>query len=199
MTRLLIAFIIFFPHPQLPVQPAWQSSESLPSLSALKLSDAENRSIIAKILSVDGSDACGNHPGCLGESNFRAEHIDLGEGAENGLAVLGNYEYPSVLCGGTGNCATWFLRKVVNQWNLIIGRPPDRTIERPESRCANARTCEPAPWPAAFVLLEGKHNGLKDIAFATNRGGLQMGYEVWEFNGTRYVVNSNRKSPVLLQ
>ena len=188
------------PSPHLPAQTSWQSS--MPPLEALELSDSEESAIISSIVSFEPPDACGDQPGCIGQMDFRAEYIDLGEGVKNGLAVRGNSGPPgrTIFCGATGNCATWFFRKVANQWNLIIGKPPDRAIESsPKMGCDNSNTCEPVPWPAEFSLLESRSNGLKDIVMATNAGGAgNLSYAVWEFNGTRYILNTSRNPPILL-
>lgn len=187
------------PSPHLPAQTSWQSS--MPPLEALKLSDSEESAIISSIVSFEPSDACGDQPGCVGQRDFRAEYIDLGEGAQNGLTVRGNDVAPdrAIFCGATGNCATWFFRKVGSQWNLIIGKPPDRTIEHPEVGCDNSTACEPVPWPAEFSVLESRSNGLKDIVMATNAGGAgNLSHSVWEFDGTRYILNASRNPSILL-
>jgi hypothetical protein len=193
LTLPALALILLFPQLQLPARYSWQTSAGMQTLEDMQLSEPEKRSLLASVVTTDGSDAdlisCDKHGGCLQESDLRAQHIDLGEGSQNGLVVLGHYKPGDfVLCGPTGNCETVLFRKAGAEWKPIIGKPPDRTIELSDTRCSNARTCEPAPWAAAFALLESRHEGLRDIALVEVYRGQGLSYTVWEFNGTRYVL-----------
>jgi hypothetical protein len=92
-----------------------------------------------------------------------ARRVDMGEGADHGLVLQGNDR----LCGGTGNCATWFFRKEGTDWKLL----------EPKNY---------APQVSEFGFLSLKHNDLNDLVVAYQDSSGTETIELLEFNGSVY-------------
>lgn len=119
------------------------------------LSEGEIASVVALI----GVDA----------DQVQARRVDMGEGLENGLVVQGN----SIgLCGATGNCDTWFLRKSGGMWQFAVS--------------TNGSGAESGFYVAVFAFVPPKHNGLFEMITMGRGGGFQYPFEVWWFDGTKY-------------
>ncbi len=133
------------------------SSHSGQTLASMGLSEGE----IARITEISGVDA----------SAVLARHVDMGEGADNGLAVQGN---GLDLCGATGNCASWFFRKAGGQWQLAA----------PDSPGLGEST---GVFVAMFAFVPPKHNGFFEMILMNHLSVAEYPFEVWWFDGTKYV------------
>jgi hypothetical protein len=133
-------------------------------ITAIGLSQNELTEVLSTVLRYDfvkESDV--RSPTAL-KKELLARHVDMGEGANNGLVVQGTSE----LCGGTGNCVTWFFRKSGAKWQLLpLARryPPDS---------------------AAFAFISPKHNGLLDLVLVRHMSADDAPVDVWQFNGAKY-------------
>ncbi len=94
------------------------------------------------------------------EKELLARRVDMGEGANNGLVVLG----ANGLCGGTGNCISCFFRRSHGKWQLVLD----------------------GPLAGAFAFIPPKHTGLLNLLLITHLGGGEAPTDIWKFNGTRY-------------
>jgi hypothetical protein len=103
-----------------------------------------------------------------------ARRIDMGEGLENGLVIQGN---GNELCGATGNCDTWFLRKSAGEWQFSVST----NGSRPES----------GMYVAMFGFVPPKHNGLLEMITIGRGGGFQYPFEVWWFDGAKYAPHAD--------
>ncbi len=100
-------------------------------------------------------------------------HLDIGVGADNGLAIQGA---GGMLCGGTGNCQIWFFSKSGKTWKLLplaAGPPAEGALA------------------SMFASVPPKHNGLYELVLCTHAGGGLMSIEQWWFDGTRYLSREN--------
>lgn len=135
------------------VKENWHLSHKGTPISQIGLGQKEVSTILSKV----GVDA----------KAVLAWRVDMGEGGENGLVVQGNDD----LCGATGNCQTWFFRKVDRDWQPLTGDwgpDPDTLV-------------------AAFAFLPPKHNGLDELVIVTHPGRV----EVWWYDKAKQKYLSN--------
>src|SRR5690348_17167821 len=77
------------------------------------------------------------------ETELRARRVDLG--TEPGLVLQGT----NLLCGGTGNCQIFVLRKVNQRWTSLFGN-------------------EQAPIGEGYLFGPKARNGIKDLTVVVN-------------------------------
>ena len=94
------------------------------------------------------------------ESELRVRRISLGE--SSGLVLQGT----KLLCGATGNCQTWVLRRAGNQWRWLF-----------ESQ---------APIASMFGFATEASNGIKNFVVVANSSASDSKYVVYKFDGKFY-------------
>lgn len=103
-----------------------------------------------------------------------ARHVDMGEGADNGLVLAGS---DISVCGATGNCATWFFRKVAGKWQFVVsGEGPGG---------------DSSMFTDIFGFVPPKHNGLFEMITMANVSAGESPFAVWWFDGTKYTVHAS--------
>lgn len=95
------------------------------------------------------------------ESELRVRRVNMG-GIEEGLVVQGS----TLLCGGTGNCATFLLRRVNSKWIAMFD--------------------EQAPIASGFGFGPESNNGLKNFVISANQSADLEKYTVYKFDGKLY-------------
>lgn len=95
------------------------------------------------------------------ESELRVRRIILG-GIEEGLVLQGT----TLLCGGTGNCETFVLRRVNSKWIAMFDGQ--------------------APVASGFGFAQESSNGLKNFVIAANQSAESEKYAVYKFDGKLY-------------
>ena len=125
------------------------------TLAAAKLSPGEVREIIAGVeqSAYDTPDSW--------EKELRVRRVNLGSGP--GLVVRGT----SLLCGATGNCQMWLLRKVDGRWVSLFG-------------------ADEAPVAEGFQLGPDSTNGVKDLAISANISAAGEKRTTYKFDGKVY-------------
>lgn len=123
--------------------------------SAARLSAKESAEIITII-----QDSAFDTPDSW-RRELRARRVSLGDAP--GLIVEGS----NLLCGGTGNCQLWVLRKVGQKWvSLFVG--------------------EQAPLAESFRLGPTSSHGIKDLTIAANSGAEHVEVVTYRFDGRAY-------------
>ena len=95
------------------------------------------------------------------ESELRVRRVILG-GVEEGLVLQG----ATLLCGGTGNCETFVLRRVNSKWIAMFD--------------------EQAPLASGFGFGPESSNGLKNFVIAANQSAESEKYTIYKFDGKLY-------------
>jgi len=95
------------------------------------------------------------------ESELRVRRVILG-GVEEGLVLQGT----TLLCGGTGNCETFVLRRVNSKWIAMFD--------------------EQAPVASGFGIGPESSNGIKNLVIATNQSADLDKYTIYKFDGKLY-------------
>jgi hypothetical protein len=144
-------------HPP-PIEDMYVSWKGQP-ITEIGLSPRELTDVLSKVLRTGMDDEDLRSPAAL-KKELQARHVEMGYGADNGLVVNGRSE----LCGGTGNCATWFFRRSQAKWRLVLD----------------------GSWPAAFAFIPPKHSGLLDLVLVMHLNAGEAPTDVWQFNGIRY-------------
>lgn len=94
-------------------------------------------------------------------SELRIRRVDLGGGP--GLVAQGS----QLLCGATGNCQVFVLRRVGDRWIPLFGD-------------------DQAPVGDGFQFGPGATHGLKDLTITTNRSADVVRRVTYQFDGERY-------------
>ena len=102
------------------------------------------------------------------EEELLATHLDMGEGRENGLVVQGSEN----LCGATGNCAMWFLRKIDGKWKLLKFEDEDF-----------------GTLVSMFEAVPPKHSGLYELILGSHFNAFEVPFVQLWFDGKKYVVH----------
>lgn len=92
---------------------------------------------------------------------LRVRRVDLGH--VPGLVVQGT----NLLCGGTGNCQLWVLRKVAGKWTSLFAS-------------------EQAPIAEGFSLGPTVTHGVKDLTIISNEGADISDRVIYKFDGKAY-------------
>ena len=95
------------------------------------------------------------------ETELRVRRVVLG-GVEEGLVLQGT----TLLCGGTGNCETFLLRRVNSKWIAMFD--------------------EQAPIASGFGFASESSNGLKNFVIAANQSAETEKYAIYKFDGKLY-------------
>ena len=93
------------------------------------------------------------------EKELRVGRVDLG--GSPGLIVRGT----DLLCGATGNCQMWVLRKINDKWVSLF---------------------EEAPIADAFTFGPSVTNEIKDLTVTTNLSADNVERTAYKFDGTLY-------------
>ena len=125
------------------------------SFSAARLTAKESAQIIAAI-----QDSAYDVPDSW-ESELRVRRVDLGAGP--GLVVEGT----NLLCGATGNCQIWVLRKIDNKWVSLFAT-------------------EQATIAEGVKLGPTLTRGIKDLIIVANMGGQSSHRITYKFDGKAY-------------
>jgi hypothetical protein len=144
-----------------PIQDMYVSWEGQP-IGEIGLKPKEMTDLLSTLLSTSrhGPVADLRSPDAL-EKEVLARHVDMGEGAENGLDVHGRGQ----LCGASGNCATWlFRRSHATTWQLVLDEQ----------------------WPGAFAFIPPKHNRLSNLVLVMHLSADEAPTDIWQFNGTKF-------------
>jgi hypothetical protein len=123
--------------------------------SAARLSAKESAEIIAAI-----RDSAFDTPESW-KRELRARRVSLGSAP--GLIVEGS----NLLCGGTGNCQLWVLRKAGQKWVSLFGS-------------------DQAPLAESFRLGPTSTHGIKDLTVAANSGAEHVEVVTYRFDGKAY-------------
>ena len=103
------------------------------------------------------------------EEELLATHLDLGEGAENGLVVQGSEK----LCGATGNCQMWFFRKLAGKWTQV-------KFEDDEGSGVLA---------SMYAAVAPKHDGLYELILGSHFNAFEVPLAQLWFDGKKYVLH----------
>jgi hypothetical protein len=103
------------------------------------------------------------------DKELRARRIHLGDA--EGLIVQGT----RLLCGATGNCQIWVLRKSNGRWVSLFGK-------------------EQAPIASGFRFGPGSSHGIKDFRIITHLGGQRDSSARYRFDGKYYRATKDRTS-----
>ena len=95
------------------------------------------------------------------ETELRARRVDLG--TEPGLVLQGT----NLLCGGTGNCQIFVLRKVNQRWTSLFGN-------------------EQAPIGEGYFFGPKAANGIKDLTVVANDSFDHTSRVKYRFDGVAY-------------
>jgi len=95
------------------------------------------------------------------ETELRARRVDLG--TEAGLVLQGT----NLLCGGTGNCQIFVLRKVNQRWTSLFGN-------------------EQAPIGEGYFFGPKATNGVKDLTVVANDSFDHSSRVKYRFDGVAY-------------
>jgi hypothetical protein len=125
------------------------------TMAAARLSAAEVQQITAALepLAYDWPDSW--------TVELRAKRVDLGQSP--GLVLTGTH----LLCGATGNCQLFVLRKVNGIWTSLFGD-------------------EEAPLAESFQLGPHRTHGIKDLTVVTNLSAESAVREIYQFDGEAY-------------
>jgi hypothetical protein len=132
-----------------------QSLDTKETFAAAHLSSQEAADVIRAI-----SDSAFDIPDSW-ETELRARRVDLG--AEPGLVLQGT----DLLCGGTGNCQIFVLRKVNQRWTSLFGT-------------------EQAPIGEGYLFGPKTTNGIKDLTIVANDSSDHSSRVKYRFDGVVY-------------
>ena len=99
------------------------------------------------------------------ESELRVRRVQLG-GVQEGLVLQGS----ELLCGKTGNCQTFVLRRENSKWIAMFQ--------------------EEAPIASGFGLAQESSNGIKNFVVAANTSAESERYVMYKFDGKFYRASS---------
>jgi hypothetical protein len=124
------------------------------TLRAAKLSSTEIKQICEQVetTSFDVPDSW--------EKELRGQRVSLGN--EDGLVIQGT----ELLCGGTGNCQTWVLRRSNGKWLAMFKGQ--------------------APIASAFGFQPEAHAGHKNFVIVANSSADTENYIIYHFEGQFY-------------
>lgn len=125
------------------------------ALAAAKLPQREVREVIQAV-----EQAAYDTPDSW-ERELRVRKVDLG--AAPGLLVQGT----KLLCGGTGNCQTWVLRRSAGKWTSMFAG-------------------DEAPLAESFQLGPSLTAGIKDLTIVTNSSAEAGQRVTYKFDGGFY-------------
>jgi hypothetical protein len=94
------------------------------------------------------------------EAELRGQRVSLGN--EDGLVIQGT----KLLCGGTGNCQTWVLRRSNGKWWAMFK--------------------DQAPIASSFGFQPETHAGHKNFVVAANSSADAENYIIYHFDGHLY-------------
>jgi hypothetical protein len=100
------------------------------------------------------------------EAELRVRKLALGSataGSMPGLVVQGS----KLLCGATGNCQTWVLRKVGGKWSSLIAG-------------------DQAPIAESFEFGPGSSSGIKNLTLVANSSAESSSRVTYKFDGKVY-------------
>jgi len=100
------------------------------------------------------------------ERELRVRRVDLG--AQPGLILQGT----NLLCGATGNCQLWVLRKLNGKWVSLFAM-------------------EQAPIVEGFQLGPGITHSIKDLIIVTNTSAEHNHRVIYRFDGNAYQSHSD--------
>jgi len=141
--------------------PQMQSLTAKDTWAAAKLSPQEIQQITAAV-----EDSAFDTPDSW-EQELRVRRVDLG--ATPGIIAQGT----KLLCGGTGNCQIFVLRKANGKWVSLFGT-------------------EQAPLADSFQLGPAVTNGIKDLTVSANSSAESSARVTYKFDGKTYRA-SNKK------
>ncbi len=95
------------------------------------------------------------------EEELRVRRVNLGN--TPGIVVMGS----KLLCGGTGNCQIWVLRKIDGKWKSLFAT-------------------EQAPVAEGFQLGPNSTHGIKDLTIVANTSATTTSRVSYKFDGKNY-------------
>lgn len=127
------------------------------TVAAARLSAKEIQEIVAQVeqSAYDTPDSW--------ESELRVQRVDLG--TSPGIIVQGS----KLLCGGTGNCQTWVLRKAAGKWISLMAK-------------------DQVPIAEGFSLGPHVTAGIKDFSISANTSAESGKNITYKFDGEFYRV-----------
>lgn len=155
MTLRALLFLNLILLPAGAAAPLMQSLGPGDTFSAAKLSGQEVQEIVAAI-----AQSAFDTPDSWTEE-LRIRRVDLGASA--GLIAQGS----KLLCGGTGNCQVFVLRKIGKKWLSLFGN-------------------EQAPIADGFQFGPGTTNGIKDFTITAHTSAQSQTRTNYKFDGTVY-------------
>jgi len=132
-----------------------QSLDAKETFAAARLSSQEAAEVIRAV-----SDSAFDIPDSW-ETELRARRVDLG--TKPGLVLQGT----NLLCGGTGNCQIFVLRKVNQRWTSLFGN-------------------EQAPIGEGYFFGPKATNGIKDLTVVANDSFDHSSRVKYRFDGVAY-------------
>jgi hypothetical protein len=132
-----------------------QSLDAKETFAAARLSSQEAAEVIRAV-----SNSAFDIPDSW-ETELRARRVDLG--TEPGLVLQGTI----LLCGGTGNCQIFVLRKVNHRWTSLFGN-------------------EQAPIGEGYLFGPKATNGIKDLTVVANDSFDHSSRVKYRFDGVAY-------------
>jgi len=143
-----------------PTRTRLQASETVDSL---RLTPAESQQLFGELEShsFDVPDSW--------EKEIRGRRVSLGPGAD-GIILQGT----DLLCGATGNCQTFVLRRANGRWTSLFEQD--------------------APLAASFALLETSSSQIRDLLVATNESAESIKYTLYTFAGAFYRASACRET-----
>lgn len=141
--------------------PQMQSLTAKDTWAAAKLSATEIQQITAAI-----EDSAFDTPDSWVQE-LRVRRVDLG--AAPGIVAQGT----KLLCGGTGNCQIFVLRKTNGKWTSLFGT-------------------EQAPIAESFQLGPAAAHGIKDLTVAANSSVESSAHLTYKFDGNVYRVSKKQ-------
>jgi hypothetical protein len=135
--------------------PAMTHLQESDTFRAARLTPSEKEQVFEEVagISFDTPDSW--------ESELRVRRVILG-GREEGLVLQGT----TLLCGGTGNCETFVLRRVNSKWIAMLD--------------------ERAPVASGFGFGPESSNGFKNFVIAANQSAESEKYAVYKYDGKLY-------------
>lgn len=136
--------------------PQMQSLTAKDTWAAAKFSATEIQQITAAV-----EDSAFDTPDSW-EQELRVRRVNLGA-TESGIIAQGT----KLLCGGTGNCQIFVLRKTNGKWVSLFGT-------------------EQAPVAEGFQLGPAVTHGIKDLIIVANSSAQSSARSTYKFDGTVY-------------
>jgi len=143
--------------------PALNRVQANETFDALRLTPAETQQVLAELEghSFDVPDSW--------EKEIRGRRVSLGEAAD-GLILQGT----NLLCGATGNCQTFVLRRIDGRWTSLFQRD--------------------APIATSFALLATSSARIRDLLMMSNQSAETARYTLYTFAGTVYRASECRET-----